>query len=685
MSKHYPPINPKCPDMLHGGDYNPDQWARTPEVWDEDMRLMKLAGCNAMSVGIFAWASLEPAEGEYTFGWLDTIMDKLAANDAFAVLATPSGGKPAWMSRSYPEVRRVNADGTRQPHRARHNHCPTSPVYREKSATINSKLAERYKDHPALLLWHVSNEYNLGDCHCDLCYSAFHDWLRDRYDNDIDQLNHAYWSAFWSHTYPDFDYVEPVDGGVHALMMDWERFKNDQVIDFYKTEAAPLRSISPDVPVTTNFHGRHTMDYGKFAREVDVIAWDMYPNWHENPDIEEAVAYGLLQDRCRSYKGGQPWMLMESVPSIPTRGRAKKRKEPGMHLLSSLQAVAHGSDTVEYFQWRKSRGCMEKFHGAVVDHEGSENTREFREVAEVGKALTSIKDVVGTSVQPKVALIEDWENDLALRHGAKIYLGENIKYGQECTAHYKPFWAMGIPVDVIDQTYELDQYDLVILPLGYMLRPGFADRLKAFVENGGTAVTTFWSAVVDESDLCLLGGVPGAGLREVFGVWEEESQSYFPNETVGVAAAPGNPLGIAGTFEAVDTCSVIHAEGADVLATYTDQYFADTPAVTVNTFGKGKAYYVATRMGDDFYRAFYEAVAGALKLGPVLDCPLPTGVTAQVRNDGETDYIFVMNFNDHEETVKLGTTYPDLLSGDAVGPDLLLERYGVRVLKCSRG
>lgn len=681
MTHRYSPINPACTDLLHGGDYNPDQWIRTPEIWDEDMRLMKLAGCNAMSIGIFAWSALEPEEGRFEFGWLDTIMDKLAAQNAFAILATPSGSKPAWMSRKYPEIRRMSPDGQRDPHKGRHNHCPTSPVYRDKCVTMNTQLAERYKDHPALLVWHVSNEYNPGNCHCPLCVAAFQDWLRNRYDNDIDKLNHAYWSAFWSHTYPDFDYVEPVDGGIHALMMDWERFKNDQVIDFYKTESAPLRAITPNTPVTTNFHGRNTLDYSKFAEEVDVIAWDFYPNWHEGDDIDEAVLYGYLQDRCRSFRAGQPWMLMESVPSIPTRGRVKKRKEPGMHLLSSLQAVAHGSDTVQYFQWRKSRGCMEKFHGAVVDHEGSENTREFREVAEVGGALKKLKDVVGTSVQPKVAILEDWANEQALNHGGRVYLGQNIKYHDECVSHYRPFWEAGIPVDVIDQTRALDGYDLVIVPLAYMLRPGFADRLKAYVNGGGTAVMTYWSAVVDENDLCYLGGVPGEGLREVFGVWEEESQSYYPHEKVQVNAADGNPLDIAGSYEAVDTCSVIHAEGSTVLATYGDQYFAGSPALTVNASGKGKAYYIAARMGRDFLSDFYGAMAADLKLQRVIDADLPTGVTAQRRTDGQTDFVFLMNFNDLPVTLNLGESCDELLTGESVGPDLTLERYGVGVLR----
>lgn len=683
MIKRYDPINPKCRHMLHGGDYNPDQWIRTPEVWDEDMRLMRLSGCNAMSIGIFSWSALEPAEGRFEFGWLDTIMDKLAKNQAYAVLATPSGSKPAWMSRAYPEVCRVGANGVRQAHGGRHNHCRTSPVYREKCQTINRHLAERYKDHPALLVWHVSNEYNGGECHCNLCLSAFRQWLRVRYDNQIDELNHAYWSAFWSHTYPDFDDVVPNDSSIHGLMLDWERFKTHQTIDFFKAERVPLRELTPEVPVTTNFMpGHDTLDYWAFAREMDVISWDSYPNWHEHADeLGEAVYTALQHDMCRAMKGGKPFMLMESVPSIPTRCRVKKRKEPGMHVLSSLQAVAHGSDTVQYFQWRKSRGGLEKFHGAVVDHEGSENTREFKEVAEVGRVLAKLDAVVGTSVQPEVAVIQDWENEWAIREGARVYLGENAKYRPECVAHYRPFWASGVPVDVIDQSGDLTQYKLVVIPMAYMMRPGFAGRLKAYVAQGGTAVMTYWSAVVDESDLCHLGGIPGEGLREVFGVWEEESQSFYPHESVGVAMTAGNALGLSGEYKAVDTCSVIHPRGATVVATFTDQYFAGSPALTVNPHGRGKAYYIAARMQGDFLAAFYQKLVASLGVERTLNTELPPGVTAQLRTDGRTRYVFLMNFNRGPAQVTLDGTYTDLLSGEAVSGRLTLERYGLRIVR----
>jgi len=222
--KKYDPISTRCPHFLHGGDYNPDQWSATPHVWNEDMRLMKLAACNAMSVGIFSWAALEKEEGAFTFDWLDRIMDMLAENDAFAILATPSGARPAWMSSRYPEVLRVRADRGRNLHGTRHNHCLTSPVYREKTSIISRKLAERYSDHPALLIWHVSNEYG-GECHCDLCQAAFRTWLQHKYDDSLDKLNHAWWTSFWSHTFTDWSQIEsPSPHGemlVQGLTLDW--------------------------------------------------------------------------------------------------------------------------------------------------------------------------------------------------------------------------------------------------------------------------------------------------------------------------------------------------------------------------------------------------------------------------------------------------------------------------------
>ena len=682
MPDRYPPINPKCARFLHGGDYNPDQWP--PETWDEDMRLMKLAHCNAMSVGIFAWVRLEPAEGQFDFSWLDTIMDKLAANGAYAVLATPSGARPAWLSQKYPEVLRVRPDRTRNLHGGRHNHCFTSPVYREKVRIINTRLAKRYKGHPALLVWHLSNEYS-GECHCDLCRDAFRHWLQRRYES-LDALNRAWWTAFWSHTYTDWSQVEPPspigEGSVHGLNLDWKRFVTDQTTDFMLAEIEPLKRITPDVPVTTNMMGTYPgLNYWKMAPHLDVISWDSYPLWHgPRPDWELAADIAFVHDINRSMKGGKPFMLMESTPSMTNWMPVAKLKRPGMHLLSSLQAVAHGSDTVQYFQWRKSRGAAEKFHGAVVDHCGHENTRVFRDVAELGRALEKLEPVIGSTVRPDAAIIYDWENNWAIQDAAGPRR-EKKDYLPTCQAHYRQFWRRGIPADVIDMEQDFARYKLVVAPMLYMVRPGVAERLADFVANGGTLVATYWSGIVDDHDLCFLGGFPGP-LRPLLGIWDEEIDALHETDRNHVAPIAKNGLGLTGEYEARELCALVHAETAKVLATYRDDFYAGRPALTVNKHGKGHAYYIASRNDERFLSDFYAAMARKHKLLRAIDAALPKGVTAQLRADGERRFIFLMNFNPKRATVPLGKgAFTDLLTGKRVRAKATLAPYGVAVLQ----
>ena len=681
MTDRYPPINPKCPHFLHGGDYNPDQWPE--EVWAEDMRLMKLAHCNAMSVGIFAWTRLEPEEGRFDFGWLDKIMDLLAENDAYAVLATPSGARPAWMSAKYPEVLRVRPDRGRNLHGRRHNHCFTSPLYREKVRIINTKLAERYKDHPALLLWHLSNEYG-GDCHCELCREAFREWLKERYET-LDRLNQAWWAAFWSHTYTDWAQVEPPSAigetCVHGLNLDWKRFVTHQTTDFMISETVPLRRITPDVPVTTNFMGTYPgLNYWAMADALDVISWDNYPMWHgPQGDVALGSDIAFVHDINRCLKGGKPFMLMESTPSMTNWMPVAKLKRPGMHKLSSLQAVAHGSDTVQYFQWRKSRGSSEKFHGAVADHCGHENNRVFRDVAELGRALEKLDPVIGTTVRPDVALIYDWEVAWVI-DDAQGPRRDKKDYLPTCKRHYRHFWKRGIPVDVIDMERDLGGYALVVAPMMHMVRPGVAERIEAFVEAGGTFVATYWTGIVNETDLCFLGGFPGP-LRKVLGIWAEEIDALYDGDRNHVVPESGKAHGLSGEYEARELCDLIHAESAETLAVYKSDFYAGRPALTVNTLGKGRAYYIASRNEDRFLSDFYGAQAEELGLLRALDIDLPDGVTAQLRTDGEKSFVFVMNFNAAAATLDLGTArLTDLLTGQTVQGSAELAPYGVMVL-----
>lgn len=686
----YPPINPRCPHFLHGGDYNPDQWLHDPKILAEDVRLMKLAGCNAMSVGIFAWAALEPEEGRYDLDWLDETMDRLWKADIFVNLATPSGARPAWMSRKYPEVLRTLPDRQKALHGGRHNHCPTSPLYRRKVQQINAALAQRYVDHPALMLWHVSNEYG-GECHCELCREAFRQWLRERYHDDLDALNHAWSTTFWAHTYTDWSQLEPPspigEHSVHGLTIDWKRFVSHQTLDFMLAEIEPLREHAPDVPVTTNYMSllRHDLDYWKFAEHLDVMSFDGYPSYQGRAeDIGGGQGYSFHLDLMRSFKR-RPWMLMESSPSSANWQTVNKLKRPGIHRLEELQAVAHGSDSVLYFQWRQSRGAYEKFHGAVVAHVGHEHTRVFQEVAEVGAILSKLDDVVGTCVRPDVAVVYDTENRWAIE-AACGPRKDGREYPGTCIAHYKPLWQRGIAADVINADQDFSRYKLVIAPMLYMVRPGVAERLEKFVADGGVLVTTYLTGIADAADLCFLGGWPGP-LRKLLGVWVEEIDALYDDEhnTVVAVAQEGaadNDAGLSGEYKAKVFCDLIHAEGARVLATYGQDFYAGRPAVTVNDFGKGRAYYVASRNDARFLSDLTNKITDDLGIAPALDTTLPEGVTAQLRTDGQRRFVFLLNFSPESQTVALGGQRArDMLTGEACGDSIRLDPHGSRVIE----
>jgi len=683
MTKKYDPISAKVPHFLHGADYNPDQWLKYPEILEEDIRLMKLAGCNVMSVGIFAWSTLEPEEGKFNFSWLDKVIERLYKNGIYTILATPSGARPAWMSQKYPEVLRVGPNRVRNLHGKRHNHCYTSPVYREKVNIINTKLAQRYSNHPGVIAWHVSNEYG-GECHCELCQEGFRNWLKEKYKT-LENLNDAWWTSFWSHTYTDWSQIEsPAPHGedlLHGLNLDWKRFVTHQTVDFFKHEIEPLKKINPNLPVTTNFMGIYEgLDYWKFVDYVDVISWDNYPKWHSNDDCDLACGVSMVHDLNRSLKGGKPFMLMESTPSTTNWMEVSKLKRPGMHLLSSIQAVAHGSDTVQYFQWRKSRGSSEKFHGAVVDHCGHENTRVFNDVKTVGETLKRLDEIIGTTVDPEVAIIFDWENRWAMKD-AQGPRNIGIHYEETVKENYKPFWKNGVPVDVINMDCDFSKYKLLIAPMLYMVKQGVSEKIKQFVENGGTFVATYWSGIVNETDLCFLEGFPGP-LREVLGIWSEEIDALYDGETRLVSFDDKNELELKGDYKARELCDLIHLEGARSLATYKEDFYKGMPALTVNDFSKGKAYYIASRNEEQFNDMFYGKLIEKLELKKVVDAELPYGVTAQMRTDRENDYIFVMNFTQEEKTVELDEKkYIDLLQGKTSDRKIKIPAYGVKILK----
>ncbi|ETT45848.1 beta-galactosidase [Paenibacillus odorifer] len=686
MNKKHSPISSKAGVMLHGADYNPEQWLKYPEVLREDIRLMKLAGCNVMSVGIFSWVSLEPEEGVFTFEWLDGVLDSFAENGIYAILATPSGARPAWMSQKYPEVLRVERNRVHNLHGFRHNHCYTSPVYREKTAILNAKLAERYSQHPAIIGWHISNEFG-GECHCELCQDAFREWLKVKYNNSLDEVNHAWWATFWSHTYTSWSQIEsPAPHGetqVHGLNLDWRRFVSERTIDFCQHEINTVRPYNLELPITTNMHMIDGIDYRELAKILDVVSWDAYPDWHytEDGDDTRLAAWAAMHyDLMRSFKK-KPFLLMESTPSLTNWQSVSKLKRPGMHKLSSLQAVAHGSDSVQYFQWRKSRGSSEKFHGAVVDHSGHSETRVFQDVAEVGKTLAGMTEVVGTSTPAQTAIIFDWDNRWAIKDAQGIR-NSGLRYEETVLQHYRALWELGIPVDIIGSGDDLSAYKLVVAPMLYLISEENGKRIEKYVEQGGTFLATYWSGVVNETDLCHLGGFPGP-LRRTLGIWAEETEGLHSRDLNGIVMEAGNKLKLSGDYDAHEIAELIHLEGAEALGHYRNDFYAGRPALTVNRFGEGNAYHLATRVKEtSFYVELYAAITSKAGITRAMDSELPAGVTAQLRTDGESDYVFVQNFSGSPQTVELdGAEYTDLETGLSAPALLNLAVNGLAMLK----
>ena len=626
---------------------------------------MNLAHVNSATVGIFAWGMLEPEEGVYNFEWMDKLLDMLHKNGKDVILATPSGARPNWLAQKYPEVLRVEESGIRNEYGVRHNHCLTSPIYREKVRNINTLLAQRYKDHPAVKMWHVSNEY-CGECHCELCQEAFREWLKKEYHNSLDELNFKWWNGFWSHQVTDWSQINSPkfrgENHVSAMKLAWRRFVSESHISFFENEIAPLREITPNTPITTNFMKMYDgIDYQAFAKKLDLLSWDNYPAWDKGSNEKEACDIAFVHDAFRTMGGGKPFFMMESTPSLVNWHDVNKLPKPNRQALSSIQAVAHGADSVQYFQWRKSRGGHEKFHGAVVDHCGHENTRVFKEVSNLGKNLEKLANVVGEYCASKVAIICDWENGWAV----KSFCGYNNlqrDYYHECTKWYAPFWKKGISVDIIAMDEDYSKYDLVIAPFLYMLKEGTISRIESYVKNGGNFVATYLSGVVDKDDLCFLGGFPGNELKDVFGIWVEETDS-LPEGMKNTVEYNGKE------YDAINFCDILHSRGAEVLATYKADFYSESPAITKNNYGNGKAYYTAFANNGDFFEDFSNALVNELNITPDTDIKAEEGIS--IRKRGNT--IFVMNFADTEKEIVLDKEYKDVINGNIVNKTIKLK------------
>lgn len=664
--------------MLYGGDYNPEQWGR--EVWEEDMRLMAQAHINIVTLNVFSWASLQPDEDTYDFARLDEIMQLVRANGMKVCLATSTGAHPAWMAKRHPDILRTEKDGRKRKFGGRHNSCPNSPTYRKYAPRLAQKLAEHYRDYDNIVAWHVSNEYG-GACYCDECQKAFRVWLKKKYGT-IEEVNRSYNTAFWGHTFYDWDeivlpdlqsehFMDEVTGMERTMFqgisLDYMRFNSDSILDCFRLEYDAIKKFTPDLPVTTNLMTAYKgLDYQKWAKSMDFVSWDNYPSAADSPD---QIAF--YHDLMRGLDGQKPFVLMEQAPSVTNWQQFAKLKRPGEMRLMSYQAVAHGADAIQFFQIRRSIGACEKYHSAVIDHVGTADTRVFREVTKLGEELEKIGGLFLDGKTPaKTAILFDWDNWWAVEYSSGPSV--RLKYLDAVLDYYKAAYALNVPVDIISTDHSLEPYQVVIAPLLYMVKRGYEEKLKDYVRQGGNFVTSYFSGIVDEHDLVDCGGYPGR-LRELLGVWVEESDALPFGEQ--------NAITYSGTRYPADLmCDLMHLEGAQALANYEEDFYAGTPAVTVNKYGLGKAYYVGTHSDEMFYQTWMRELCAQTGVSPIQHTP--AGVEAAVRENSGGRYLFLLNHTAEEKTVVLVESYKDLLNGRtyAKQEEIVLEARGVYLL-----
>ncbi|MDY7528820.1 beta-galactosidase [Cryobacterium sp. 10S3] len=625
---------PGTTSLRYGGDYNPEQWPR--EVWLEDIALMKQAGINLVSLGIFSWVLLEPREGEYDFAWLDDLFELLHAAGIDIDLATPTAAPPAWFWKKYPAAHPVTRDGVHLAGGSRGVVSPSSPEYRRAAANITEQLARRYAGHPALVLWHVHNEYGapISESYDDYSVAAFRLWLQKRYGT-LRALNDAWGTTFWGQRYGEWDEINAprLSASVtnQAQRLDFKRFSSDALLACFINERDTIRRFTPDIPVTTNFMATNCLsaNYWTWSREVDIVSNDHYLVAER---ADNHILLAMDADLTRSLAGGAPWILMEHSTGAVNWQPRNIAKTAGELARNSLSHLARGADGILFFQFRASRYGAEKFHSAMLPHAGTE-TRAWRDVVALGATLARLEPVRASRVQARVAILWDvesfWAQDLEWRPSVELDHRERIE------AFYSALWNQGVTVDFAHPAADLRGYDVVLAPSLYLLGRAAADNLTEYVRGGGTLVVSYFSGIVDEQDAVYPGAAPGA-LRDVLGLAIHEFRPLHENESVGLSN------GRSGSGWTDD----IHVSTAEVHSRYLDGPAAAGPAITRNSLGAGTAWYVSTRLiGHDL-----DSLLGEILTSVGVGIGSEPGIEVVTRTSAQGDFTFVINHTDADAT-----------------------------------
>lgn len=641
-------------ELLYGGDYNPEQYS--PAVWAEDVRLMKAARVNTVTVGVFAWSSLEPNEGVFTFDWLDDVLDLLHVNGIGVILATPTASPPPWFSLAHPEALPVTADGVRLLHGSRDTYNPAAEAYRHAARRIATEMGRRYGTHPALRMWHVHNEYGTVSFG-PVVDAEFRLWLERKY-GALPRLNDVWNTAFWSQRYGRWAEVFAPQAtqylGNPAQLLDFRRFAAELLLTAFAEQADILRSLSSGIPVTTNFMLPTWLHYDQwaFAEAEDLVSIDDYPS---EPGVDGHAQAAFSGDLARSLAGNRPWLLMEQATNLIYRSDAMLVRSTQDMIRSSLQYIARGSLGALFFQWRAPRTGAEVFHSSMVPHSG-EDTDQFRGTVQLGELLAGLSELApegppGPVAENRVAIL--WYPEAWWAADTRGLPRADLDYSGLVHQVHRALWLAGVGVDFIHPDQDLTGYDVVLLPLAIPLSDTQAGAVEDYVGSGGRLVAWYFSGTTDENFSVVPAGY-GGQLARVLGI---RVQMVHPVDGV-LTLTDGSTAG--------RWSEHLDLRGAETVAGYSGGTLDGKPALTRHSFGRGTAHYVSTHLDDDALRGHLVAVlADAGISGRAGD-----GLEVIDRRVGDTRFSIALNHTDAPGTVAVYGT--DLVTGHShAGPAVI--------------
>ena len=669
--------------MIYGVDYYPEHWP--VERWPIDAKMMKEANINIVRLAEFAWAKMEPEEGQYDFSWLDRAIDVLSNEGIKVILGTPTAAAPKWLMDKHPDIYPKDFYGLTKGFGTRRHYCASNEVYREYSKKITIVMANHYKNNSNVIAWQIDNEFG-AQCYCESCHDKFKKWLRRKYDA-IDILNDEWGTVFWSQTYRNFDEIpmplyaacdgfsQNVGSGDTlstpynhnpGLLLDFFRFSSDNIVEYQKLQIDEIRKTS-SLPITHNYMGHFSeIDYYNLGKDLDFISWDCYPNnmWGKSSYKDVSMAHDLM----RGIKNQNFWMMEQQSGPCGWQSMGDT-PEPGQVRLWTYQAIAHGAEAMVYFRWRACTFGTEQYWYGILDHDGI-GRRRYREIKEIGNELQALSEVfVGSENKVETAIIKSFDNFWSHRghpHNSKF------NYNQLLGSYYSALISNNINTDVTSVDVDFLKYKLVIMPAFNLMTEEIGKKCEEYVRNGGALLITFRSGTRTWNNRMTTMTVPGL-FKDMAGVELEEFDSINFGRTVSVKGEFG--IGTASMW-----CDVLKCNGAKALAVYDSNYYKGTAAVTVNKYGEGSVYYVACDLDEVAMENLISVIAKSEKINPVLKDKIPGVETIKKEKDGKT-YLMILNNNPVCVEISIDGEYTDLLTGAIIKNKINISSYGVVILE----